>query len=481
LLAGLDHFVLIACLVQTLRYPKQRTIALYNVITDYSSGREMSVLSCDTAHHTGTPLAVSRGPENLERMQVEEATSSDVCSAIGSLPIELLDQIFAEVVAAERSSRTTLMQVSRLWYTAIVQQPNFWNRVNLSLALSEPCIEIARQTVEACVTRSGKLDLDISLEIVENTGKCDCTSTAPGEQCIQWLRENRELLDRLAGCSEVNGNSVRTARWRHFRMEMDAVEHRNEWMVRVLEPFFITYATPRLRVLRIQGNFDRNNLRFQDTSLLEEVELQYETSIHIGHVDLIRKLSYTDAPPPCLGSKALGNLTHLGLNLPIRSSGIELPVVTRLDIVDDENVDLVLDLPILPRVKFVTIITNMDDFYPEFSLSQYPTVKFLSLRYSATPSLEALSNPFNYLSALKHFLNSECDKIEILDVDPRFETAVEAVWRKLPKLKGWFKMGQKMGQKMEKDAAAPVDVSLLLEGKGIMTAQDYMEFMHANG
>ena len=443
----------------------------------------MSVLSCDTTHHTGTPLAVC-GLENPERMEVEEPTTTDAYSAIGRLPIELLDQIFAEVVAVERSWRITLMQVSRLWHAAIVQQPNFWNQVNLSLALSEPCIERARQTVEACVARSGALDLDISLEIVENTGNCDCTNIGPGEQCLQWLEENRELLDHLAGCSEVSGNSVRTARWRHFRMEMDAIEHRNEWMVRVLEPFFITHATPRLRVLRIQGNFDSNNLCFHDTPQLEEVELQYETSIHIGHVDLIRKLSYTDTPPPRLGNKAFGNLTHLGLNLPIRSSGIELPVVTRLDIVDDENVDLVLDLPILPRVKFITITTNMDDFYPEFSLSQYPTVKFLSLRYSSAPLSpvpELLSNPFNYLSALKHFLSNECDKIEILEVDPRFESAVQAVWRQLPKLKGCFMMGQRVGQRMEKDAAVPVDVGLLLEGEGITTAQDYMEFMHANG
>lgn len=444
----------------------------------------MSVLSRDPTHPTQTPLPVSCGLENLEPMEVEEPTRTGSCSAIGRLPIELLDQIFAEVVAAERSSRTTLMQVSRLWYAAIVQQPNFWNRVNLSLALSEPCIEIARQTVEASVARSGTLDLDISLEIVENTGKCDCTNAGPGEQCLQWLEENRELLDRLAGCSEVSGNSVRSARWRQFRMEMDAIEHRNEWMVRVLEPFFLNHATPRLRVLRIQGNFDNNNLCFHDTPLLEEVELQYETSIHIGHVDLIRKLSFTDTPPPRLGSKAFSNLTHLGLNLPIRSSGIELPVVTRLDIVDDENVDLVLDLPILPRVKFITITTNMDDFYPAFSLSQYPTVKFLSLRYSAAPLSpvpELLSNPFNYLSALKQFLSSECDKIEILEVDPRFESAVQAVWRQLPKLKGCFMMGQRMGQRMEKDVAVPVDVSLLLEGKGITTAQDYMEYMHANG
>jgi len=443
----------------------------------------MSVLSRDNAHQTGTPLAVSLGLENLEHMEVEEPSPTDTCPAIGSLPIELLDEIFAEVVAAERSSRTTLMRVSRLWYAAIVQRPNFWNRVNLSLALSEPCIKIARQTVEACVVRSGKLDLDISIEIVENTGKCDCTTSGLGEQCLRWLDENRELLERLAGWSEVSGDSVRTARWRHFRMEMDAVEHRNDWMVRVLEPFFLAYATPRLRVLHIQGNFDSNNLCFHNTPLLEEVELQYETSIHIGHVDLIRKLSYTDAPLPRLGSKAFSSLTHLGLNLPIRSSGIELPVVTRLDIVDDENVDLVLDLPILPRVKFITITTNMDDFYPEFSLSQYPTVKFLSLRYSSaplSPSPEALSNPFNYLSALKHFLKTECGKIEILDVDPRFESAVEAAWPKLPKLKGWFKLGQRMGQRMEKDAAVPVDVCLLLEGKGITTAQDYMEFMHAS-
>lgn len=444
----------------------------------------MSVLSPDTTLLTRTPLAVFCELENLERMEVEEPAFTGSCSAIGRLPIELLDQIFAEVVAAERSSRTTLMQVSRLWYAAIVQQPNFWNRVNLSLALSEPCIEIARQTVEASVARSGTLDLDISLEIVENTGKCDCTNAGPGEQCLQWLEENRELLDRLAGCSEVSGNSVRAARWRQFRMEMDAIEHRNEWMVRVLEPFFLNHATPRLRVLRIQGNFDNNNLCFHDTPLLEEVELQYETSIHIGHVDLIRKLSFTDTPPPRLGSKAFSNLTHLGLNLPIRSSGIELPVVTRLDIVDDENVDLVLDLPILPRVKFITITTNMDDFYPAFSLSQYPSVKFLSLRYSAAPLSpvpELLSNPFNYLSALKQFLSSECDKIEILEVDPRFESAVQAVWRQLPKLKGCFMMGQRMGQRMEKDVAVPVDVSLLLEGKGITTAQDYMEYMHANG
>ena len=417
-------------------------------------------------------------------MEVEESTSSDVYSPIGILPIELLDQIFTEVVAAEGTSRTKLMRVSKLWYAAIVQQPNFWNRVNLSLALSGPCIEIARQTVEACVARSGKLDLDISLDIVENIGKCDCTSTELGDQCLQWLADNLDLLDRLAGWSEESGDSKRTARWRHFRIEMDAVEHRNVWMLRVLEPFFNTYATPRLRVLRIQGNFDSNNLRFRDTHLLEEVELQYETSIHIGHVDLIRKLSYTDTPPPHLADKAYVNLTHLGLNLPIRSAGIELPAVTRLDIVDDENVDLVLDLPILPRVKFITITTNMDDFYPEFSLSQYPTVKYLSLCYSApplSPSLEALSNPFNYLSALKQFLKTECDKIEILDVDPRFESAVEVVWRQLPNLKGWFKIGQRVGQRMEKDTPTPVDVSLLLQGKGIMTAQDYMEFMHANG
>src|SRR5258706_1691636 len=441
----------------------------------------MSVHSCDTILHTGTPLTVSWGLENLERMEVEEPTTTDAYSAIGRLPIELLDQIFAEVVAAERSWRITLMQVSRLWNAAIVQQPNFWNQVNLALALAEPCIEKARQTIEACVDRSGARDLDISLEIVENTGNCDCTNIGAGEQCLQWLEENRELLDRLAGCSGVSGKA---ARWRHFRIEMDAIEHRNGLMVRGLEPIFNTHATPRLRVLRIQGNFDSNNLCFHDTPLLEEVELQYETSIHIGHVDLIRKLSYTDAPPHRLGNKAFGNLTHLGLNLPIRSSGIELPVVTRLDIVDDENVDLVLDLPILPRVKFITITTNMDDFYPEFSLSQYPTVKFLSLRYSSAPLSpvpELLSNPFNYLSALKHFLSNECDKIEILEVDPRFESAVQAVWRQPPQLKGCFMMGQRMGQRMEKDAAVPVDVSLLLEGKGITTAQDYMEFMHANG
>jgi hypothetical protein len=417
-------------------------------------------------------------------MEVEKPTSTGAYSAIGSLPIELLDQILAEVVAAERSSRTTLMRVSRLWYTAIIQQPNFWNRVNLSLALSESCVEIARQTIEASVARSGTLDLDISLEIGEDTGKCDCTNMGLGQQCLQQLEENRRLLDRLAGCSEDSGNSVRTARWRHFRMEMDAIEHRNDWMVRVLEPFFVNHATPRLRVLRIQGNFDNNNLCFHDTPLLEEVELQYETSIHIGHVNLVRKLSFTDAPPPRLGSKAFGNLTHLGLNLPIRSSGIELPVVTRLDILDDENVDLVLDLPILPRVKFITITTNMDDFYPEFSLSQYPTVKFLCLRYSVAPLSpvpEQLSNPLNYLSALKQFLSNQCDKIEILEVDPRFESAVQAVWRQLPKLKGCFMMGQRIGQRMEKDAAVSVDVGLLLEGKGITTAQDYMEYMHSNG
>jgi len=414
---------------------------------------------------------------------VEESTPSDAYLPRGRLPIELLCQIFAEVVAAERSSRTTLMQVSKLWHAAIVQQPNLWNRINLSLALSERCIEIARQAVEACVARSGKLDLDISVEIVENTGICDCKNAEPGKQCLQWLMENRKLLDHLTGCSEGSGDSVRMARWRLFRMDMDATEHRNDWMLRVLEPFFLTYTTPRLRVLRIQGNFDSNNLCFPNTPVLEEVELQYETSIHLGHVDFIRKLSYTDTPPPRLADKAYANLTHLGLNLPIRSAGIELPAVTRLDIVDDENVDLVLDLPMLPRVKFITIITNMDDFYPEFSLSQYPTVKFLSLRYSATPSPEPLSNPSNYLSALKHFLENECDKIEILDVDPRFESPVEveAVWRQLPKLQGWFKIGQKVGQKMEMDAVTPVDVSLSLEGQEFMTAQDYMEFMHANG
>ena len=414
-------------------------------------------------------------------MDVEDSTPSDGHSPIGGLPTELLDQIFAEVVTAERSSRTTLMQVSRLWHAAIVQQPNFWNRVHLSLALSERCTEIAREEVDICIARSGRLDLDISLEIVENTGSCDCTSTEPGPQCLQWLAENRELLDRLAGCGEGSGYSAPTARWRYFRMEIDAVEHRTEWMLRVLEPFFLTYATPQLRVLRIQGTFDSNNLCFPSTPSLEEVELQFETSIHIGQVDSIRKLSYTDTPPPRLADNAYASLTHLGLNLPIRSSGIELPAVTRLDIVDDENVDLVLDLPILPRVKFITITTNMDDFYPEFSLSQYQTVKFLSLRYSAVPSADPLSNPFNYLPALKNFLKNECVKIEILDVDPRFEAAVDAVWHQLPSLKGWFKIGHSVGQKMENGAATPVDVSLLLEGKGITTAQDYMEFMHAIG
>jgi len=417
-------------------------------------------------------------------MEVEELTPNDARSSIGSLPIELLNLIFTEVVTAdERSARTTLMLVSRLWHDAVVQQPNFWTRVNLCLALSGTCIQTAKQAVEACVVRSGTLDLDISLEIVENPGKCDCTSTDLGEQCLQWLEQNQELLNRLAGCSEGNGDSARTARWRHFRMDMDAVEHRKDWMVRVLEPFFRAHATPRLRVLRIQGNFDSNNLCFHDTPLLEEVELHYETSIHIGHVDFIRKLSYTDTPPPRLADRAFASLTHLGLNLPIRSAGIELPVVTRLDVVDDENVDLVLDLPTLPRVKFITVTTNMDDFYPEFSLSQYPTVKFLSLRYSATPlgsTLEPLSNPLNYLSALKHFLKNECDNIEILDVDPRFESAVDAVWRQIPKLKGWFKIGQKMGQKVENGATVSVDVCMLLEGKGITTAQEYMEFMHVN-
>ena len=431
---------------------------------------------------TYTPLRDSpRALENLERMEVDDSTPKDGNSPIGSLPTELLDQIFTEVVTAERSSRATLMQVSRLWHAAIVQQPNFWNRVNLTLTLSERCIEIARQAVDICVARSGKLDLDISLEIVENIDKCDCTNTEAGKQCLQWLAENGELLDRLAGCGEGSGNSAPTARWKHFRMEMDAVDHRNEWMLRVLEPFFLTYATPRLRVLRIQGNFDSNNLCFPSTPLLEEVELQYETSIHIGQVDFIRKLSYTDTPPPRLADSAYANLTHLGLNLPIRSGGIELPAITRLDIVDDENVDLVLDLPVLPRVKFITITTNMDDFYPEFSLSRYRTVKFLSLRYSAVLSPEPLSNPFNYLPALKNFLKNECFRIEILDVDPRFESAVDTVWHQLPSLKGWFKIGQKVGQKMEKDAVTPVDVSLLLEGKEIMTAQDYMEFMHPIG
>ena len=431
---------------------------------------------------THTPLRdSSRALENLDRMEVEYPIPNDGQSPIGGLPTELLDQIFTEVVTAERSSRMTLMQVSRLWHAAIVRQPNFWNGINLTLTLSERCIEIARQAVDVCVARSGKLDLDIALEIVESPDKCDCTNTEAGTQCLQWLTENRELLDHLAGCGEGSGNPARTARWKHFRMEMDAVEHRNEWMLRVLEPFFLTYATPRLRVLHIQGNFDSNNLCFPSTPLLEEVELQYETSIHIGQVDFIRKLSYTDTPPPRLADQAYANLTHLGLNLPIRSAGIELPAVTRLDIVDDENVDLVLDLPMLPRVKFITITTNMDDFYPEFSLSRYRTVKFLSLRYSAVPSAEPLSNPFNYLPALKNFLKNECLRIEILDVDPRFESAVDAIWHSLSSLRGWFKIGQTIGQKLEKGATTQVDASLLLEGKGITNAQDYMEFMHTLG
>jgi hypothetical protein len=437
----------------------------------------MYALSRDIAHHSTTHLAVSRTLENLVRMEVED---SDAYSPIGSLPIELLDPIFAEVVAAQRSARITLMCVSRLWHAAIVQQPNFWNRVDLPLALSELSIQRARQAVNATIARSGKLDLDISLEISEVPGDCNCIPAGPVEPCLQWLTESQELLDRLAGSIEGGSTEARTARWRHLRMDMDAMYHRNHWMVYVLEPFFRTHATPRLRVLYISGNYDSNNLCFHDTPLLEEMELQCERSVHIGQVDLIRRLSYTNTPPPRLADRAFTNLTHLGLNLPIRSAGIELPTVTRLDVVDDENVDLVLDLPMLPRVKFITITTNMDDFYPEFSLTQYPTVKFLSLRYSTaplSPPLEPLSNPAHYLPALKHFLKNECDKIEVFDVDPRFESAVEEVWRQIPKLKGWFKMGQVM----EKGLATLVDASLLdsLEGKGIATAQDYMEFMRA--
>jgi hypothetical protein len=343
--------------------------------------------------------------------------------SISVLPVEILDLILADLVAENRSAITTLMSVSRLWRDAITQQPLLWTTVELNLSRSKNAISRSNNVARRCIDRSASADLDITVTIQRKRSKTSCPCPSVLDKCAvcrRWFSGNRAVLEVLSG---AQGEHL--ARWKRVEVyhEWEATKYHARWVEEVISPVLALGGTPRLRVLRLVGHF-QHQIVLRHTPLLEDLAFSGTNDILIGDVSRVRKLAFCNTLPVHLSTALFTHLTHLILHIPILCSDLELRNVTMLDLIDNDAEELRLELPVLPRVQRISVVTFMEDFLLRLRLNHYPTWKCFCLRYyEKNPNLIP-SDPFIVLSTA--FLTSQCTGLEELDVDPWFIDVVKA-------------------------------------------------------
>jgi hypothetical protein len=342
-------------------------------------------------------------------------------SSISTLPIEIFDLIITEVVTQDHLATTTLMSVSHFWHDTVMQRPLLWAKVELDLARSENSFLPSYRVARRCIDRSASVELDVTIKIRRSKESCVCARIFDNcAKCGEWINANRTVLEVLSG---EQGEHL--ARWKRLVVfnERELENFRAKWVVEVISPVISLGRTPRLRVLSFVGSFPAH-MAFRHTPLLNDLAFPDANDILIGHVGHVRKLAFRKALPVGLSAEAFTSLTHLVLHIPVRCSNLEFPNVTTLDLIDREYEELSLELPILPRVRQISVTTYMVDFLPQLDLSHYPTWKVFSLRYVPMNQNKQPSDPF--ITVATTFLSSSCAHLEDLNIDQWFIDAVKA-------------------------------------------------------
>lgn len=361
-----------------------------------------------------------------------EATSNAPVSAlslISTLPVEIFDQIIAEVVTEKRSAIATLMCVSHFWHDAIVQQPLLWATVELDLSRSGDSFSPSYRGARRCIERSGAADLDVALTIRRSKESCACARVFDNcAACSMWISANRAVLTVLAG---VQGEHL--PRWTRLAVfhRSESLKYRAKWVLEVLAPVLGLGGTPRLRALLLVGYFP-GQMVFSQTPLLEYLSFPDAKDVLINDVSRVQKLAFRQSLPARLSSAPFTRLTHLILHIPIFCANLELPNVTTLDLIDNDVEELSLQLPSLPRVHRISIVTYMADFLPQLRTDHYPTWKSFCLQYD--PKHRGLPSE-KFIEVATAFITSNCTHIEELDIDLWFIDSIKANVQHLPNLK----------------------------------------------
>jgi hypothetical protein len=357
-------------------------------------------------------------------------------SSISALPVEILDQIIAEVVTQKRSAITPLMCVSQFWHDAIMQQPLLWAKVELDLSRSEHSFLPSYKMARRCIDRSAAIDLDITIRIRSSRESCACARVFDDcASCSEWTSANRTVLEILSG---EQGEHL--ARWKSLAVlnNGESSIYHGKWVVEVISPIIDLGGTPRLRVLLLADQF-RGQITFHHTPLLEVLSLPDARDILITNVDHVRKLAFRDALPVHLSAGLFTSLTHLILHMPIHCSNLELPNVRILDLIDSMGEVLELELPILPRVQRISVATRAMDFLPHLKINHYSTWKSFCLRYN--PDRPCLVPSDQFIEDAVAFITSNCSHLEELDIELCFLAMVKANVRHFPNLKRILIMG----------------------------------------
>lgn len=374
---------------------------------------------------------------------MQEATSIGAgplsARPISTLPIEILDQIITQVVTENRAAISALMCVSHFWHDVIVQRPLLWSKVDLNLSRSEASFSSAYRVARRCIERSAAVDLDVTIRIQRGSGSCPCARVFDNcPTCGAWTAANRAVLDVLAG---PRGEHL--ARWARLAVVHAAEwsKYRARWVVEVLAPVLARAGTPRLRALALVGAFP-GALVLRDTPVLEDLSFPGARDLAVGCAARLRRLAFRHALPPRLATAPFAALAHLILHVPILCADVAFPNVTALDLIDDEIEELSLELPVLPRVQRISVITYMDDFLPQLHIAHYPTWASFCLRYD--PERPGLLPSDKFIEVATAFLTASCAHLEELDVDHWFLPAVKANLHHLPKLKRILVLGQEL-------------------------------------
>lgn len=394
--------------------------------------------------------------------EMEQATSNPnsrgppPVSPMSTLPIEVLDQVITEVVTENRSAISTLMCLSQFWHDVIVQRPLLWAKVELNLSRSEESFSLSYRVAQRCIDRSGSVDLDVTIRIQRGTGSCPCARIFDNcAKCGEWTSTNRAVLEILSG-----SQGEHLARWKSLVVfhENEWSKYRARWVVEVISPVLSLGGTPRLRVLLLVGSFP-GQIVLHHTPLLENLSFPGARDVSVSNTSHVRKLAFRNALPVRLSTAPFIALTHLILHVPIHCSKVELPNVTSLDLIDGEIEELSLELPILPRVQRISVITYMDDFLPQLHMNHYLTWKSFCLRYgSVRPGLLPSDK---FIEDAIAFITSSCSHLEELDIDHWFISTVKANVHHLPKLKRILVLGQELEKKYWYQSSLPSDHVLI--------------------
>ncbi|KAG8801131.1 hypothetical protein FRC17_006714 [Serendipita sp. 399] len=345
--------------------------------------------------------------QTFGRQWLPQHAMSSTRDSINKLPNELLRDIFLQCRTTEGvSTNASFMLVCKRWKHLVNSTPHLWNSFEADLGNTIPSAKRCRRLVEVCISASGRLPLDISVELAGLSFLDDHAhfSKDPQEDnAAQDLFKQlaRDLVASLAtkalevrtGDSDKSGEDLsiyvsHMERWRSFQITFHCGIMKQE-MEQILSP--LRYPTPILKMLDLQFAFTDWLDIGADLSLPEEVfpdlrnltTLTTNAAINLsefhqsGHS--LHTISFDVTPESFAYLPSFPNLQVLDLSLDRTPDGglreppsdpITLPQLTTLTFttyLEDELLPLI-SAPNLRRLRFGGIHVAREPFPKPLSI-----------------------------------------------------------------------------------------------------------------